>query len=58
MQKLRVMTQQGTPMRFDQGMEKLSEVQREWVNAFRMASIQNKRSELDRCLRKRLRDCI
>ena len=38
--------------------EKLNEVQRGWVNAFRMASIQNKLNELDGWIRNRLRYCV
>jgi len=34
-------------MSFDERIRKLNEVQRGWVNAFRMASIQNKLNELD-----------
>jgi len=41
-----------------QSIQKLNEVQRGWVNAFRMASIQNKLNELDGWLRNRLRYCI
>ncbi|MCP4552763.1 MAG: hypothetical protein GY834_12145 [Bacteroidetes bacterium] len=45
-------------MSFDERIGKLKEVQRGWVDAFRMASIQNKLNELDECLRNRLRYCI
>lgn len=34
-------------MRFDEHKQKLNEVQRGWVNAFRMASIHGKLKELD-----------
>jgi RNA-directed DNA polymerase len=57
-QKLKVLTRKTTPMSFDERIEKLNEVQRGWVNAFRMASIQNKLNELDGWLRNRLRYCI
>lgn len=57
-QKLKVLTRKTTPMSFDERIEKLNEVQLGWVNAFRMASIQNKLSELDGWLRNRLRYCI
>jgi hypothetical protein len=43
---------------YQQGIIKLNEVQRGWVNNYRMASIQNKLSELDGWLRNRLRYCI
>jgi len=57
-QKLKIFTRKTTPMSFDERIEKLNEVQRGWVNAFRMASIQNKLVELDGWLRNRLRYCI
>ncbi|MCY1722317.1 group II intron reverse transcriptase/maturase [Prolixibacteraceae bacterium Z1-6] len=57
-QKLKVLTRKTTPMSFDERIEKLNEVQRGWINAFRMASIQNKLVELDGWLRNRLRYCI
>jgi group II intron reverse transcriptase/maturase len=57
-QKLKVLTRKTTPMSFDERIEKLNEVQRGWVNAFRMASIQNKLAVLDGWLRNRLRYCI
>lgn len=57
-QKLKTITRKTTPISFDERIEKLKEVQRGWVNAFRMASIQNKLAELDGWLRNRLRYCI
>jgi RNA-directed DNA polymerase len=57
-QKLKTITRKTTPMSFDERIVKLNEVQRGWVNAFRMASIQNKLAELDGWLRNRLRYCI
>ena len=57
-QKLKIITRKTTPMSFDERIQKLKEVQRGWVNAFRMASIQNKLNELDGWLRNRLRYCI
>ena len=57
-QKLKTITRKTIPMSFDERIEKLNEVQRGWVNAFRMASIQNKLAELDGWLRNRLRYCI
>ncbi len=45
-------------MSFNERIRKLNEVQRGWVNNFRMASIQNKLNELDGWLRNRLRYCI
>lgn len=57
-QKLKPITRKTTPMSFDERIEKLGEVQRGWVNAFRMASIHGKLKELDGWLRNRLRYCI
>ena len=45
-------------MSFNERIMKLNEVQRGWVNNFRMASIQIKLNELDGWLRNRLRYCI
>jgi hypothetical protein len=45
-------------MSFGERIEKLNEVQRGWVNNFRMASIHGKLKELDGWLRNRLRYCI
>lgn len=57
-QKLKIITKKTTPMSFDERIRKLNEVQRGWVNNYRMASIQNKLNELDGWLRNRLRYCI
>jgi len=57
-QKLKILTRKTTPMSFDERIEKLNQVQRGWVNNFRMASIQNKLNELDGWLRNRLQYCI
>ena len=57
-QKLKTITRKTKPMSFDERIKKLNEVQRGWINAFRMASIQNKLAELDGWLRNRLRYCI
>ena len=57
-QKLKIITKKTTPMSFDERIRKLNEVQRGWVNNFRMASIQKKLNELDGWLRNRLRYCI
>lgn len=56
--KLKSITRKTTPMSFDKRIEKLGEVQRGWINAFRMASIQIKLAALDGWLRNRLRYCI
>ncbi len=57
-QKLKTITRKTTPVSFDERIGKLGEVQRGWINVFRMASIQNKLAELDGWLRNRLRYCI
>lgn len=56
--KLKTITRKTTPMSFDERIEKLGEVQRGWINAFRLASIQIKLADLDGWLRNRLRYCI
>ena len=38
-QKLKTITRKTTPMSFDERIQKLNEIQREWVNNFRMASL-------------------
>jgi group II intron reverse transcriptase/maturase len=57
-EKLKTITRKTTPMSFDERIQKLNEVQRGWVNNFRMASIYGKLKELDGWLRNRLRYCI
>jgi group II intron reverse transcriptase/maturase len=57
-QKLKTITRKTTPSTFDERIQKLNEVQRGWLNYFRMASIQGKLKELDGWLRNRLRYCI
>jgi RNA-directed DNA polymerase len=57
-QKLKTITRKTTPMSFDERIEKLNEVQRGWVNYFRMASIFNKLVDIDGWIRNRLRYCI
>ena len=57
-QKLKTITRKTTPMSFDERIQKLNEVQRGWVNNYRMASIYNKLLDLDGLVRNRLRYCI
>lgn len=57
-QKLKTITRKTTPSTFDERITKLKEVQRGWIEYFRMASIQGKLKELDGWLRNRLRYCI
>jgi RNA-directed DNA polymerase len=57
-QKLKTITRKTTPSTFDERIKKLKEVQRGWLQYFRMASIQGKLKDLDGWLRNRLRYCI
>lgn len=57
-EKLKLITRKTTPMSFDERIQKLKEVQRGWVNNFRMANIQVKLQEVDGWVRNRLRYCI
>ena len=57
-QKLKHITRKTTPMSMDERLQKLDEVQRGWVNNYRIASIQQKLDELDGWVRNRLRYCI
>ena len=56
--KLKEITRKTTPMSFDERIQKLKEVQRGWINNFRLASMQGKLKEIDGWLRNRLRYCI
>ena len=55
---LKAITRKTAPYSFDERIRKLKEVQRGWVNYFRMASIHGKLKELDGWVRNRLRYCI
>ncbi len=57
-QKLKTVTRKTTPMSFDERIERLNQIQRGWVNNYRMASIQQKLLKLDGWVRNRLRYCI
>ena len=57
-QKLKTVTRKTTPMSFNERIEKLNEIQRGWINAYRMASIRNKLEDIDGWVRNRLRYCI
>jgi hypothetical protein len=56
--KLKSVTRKTAPNSFDERIRKLKEVQRGWVNYFRMASIYGKLRDLDGWVRNRLRYCI
>ena len=55
---LKTVTKKTAPSTFDERIVKLKEIQRGWLNYFRMANIQGKLKELDSWLRSRLRYCI
>lgn len=57
-QKLKTITRKTTPMSFDERIQELNNVQRGWVNNYRMASVHGKLKELDGWVRNRLRYCI
>jgi len=57
-QKLKSITRKTAPKSFDERIRKLKEVQRGWVNYFRIASIHGKLKDLDGWVRNRLRCCI
>lgn len=56
--KLKTETRKTTPKSFDDRIQKLNQIQRGWVNNYRMASIQLKLEKLDGWVRNRLRYCI
>lgn len=55
---LKQITRKTAPKCLQERLQKLLEVQRGWINYFRMASIQSKLKELDSWVRNRLRYCI
>jgi len=57
-QKLKLITRKTSPMSMDERLQKLNEVQRGWVNNYRIANMQQKLEELDGWIRNRLRYCI
>lgn len=57
-QRLKTITRKTTPMRFDERIRKITEVQRGWLNYFKGTNIKGKLKELDGWLRNRLRYCI
>jgi group II intron reverse transcriptase/maturase len=56
--KLKKVTRKTTPMSLEERIQKLNQIQRGWVNNYRMASIQLKLEKLDGWVRNRLRYCI
>lgn len=57
-QHLKSITRKTTPQSVSERIRKLKEVQRGWVNYFRMASITGKLRDMDGWVRNRLRYCI
>ena len=57
-EKLKSVTKKTKPMSFEERIVKLNEIQRGWVNYFRMASLSGKLKDLDSWVRNRLRYCI
>ena len=56
--KLKAITRKTTPASFDERIHKLKEVQRGWLQYYRMASIQEKLKDVDGWVRNRFRCCI
>lgn len=57
-EKLKSITRKTTPKSFEMRMQALKEVQRGWLNYFRLGSIYGKLRDLDGRLRNRIRYCI
>ncbi len=57
-QKLKAVTRKTIPMSFDERIRRLTDIQRGWINNYRMANIYAKLAELDGWIRNRLRYCI
>ena len=56
--ELKEATRKTCPMSFEMRMSKLKQVQRGWLNYFRMANIRSKLQSIDSWLRNRIRYCI
>lgn len=56
--KLKELSRKTTPTTFDERIQKIKQIQRGWINKFRLANIQGKLIELDGWLRNRLRYCF
>ena len=55
---LKAVTRKTIPMTFDERISRLNQIQRGWVNYFKLASIQSKLKKVDEWVRNRLRYCI
>jgi len=56
--KLKEATRKTTPMSFEERVQEIKQIQRGWINNFRLANIKGKLLELEGWLRNRLRYCI
>lgn len=56
--KLKEITRKTSPLSFDQRIEKLKDVQRGWLNYYKLSHIYAKLAKIDSWLRNRLRACI
>lgn len=56
--ELKETTRKTNPMSFEMRMSKLKEIQRGWLNYFRLANISSKLQSIDSWLRNRIRYCI
>ena len=57
-EKLKAATKKTSPLKLEERIQKLKEVQQGWINYFRVASLTGKLKELDSWVRNRLRYCI
>ena len=57
-ENLKSVTRKTAPLRIEERIKKLTEIQRGWINYFRMASIHAKLKDIDGWIRNRLRYCI
>lgn len=57
-EKLKAATKKTGPLKLEERIQKLKEIQQGWINYFRMASLTGKLKELDSWVRNRLRYCI
>lgn len=57
-EELKAVTRKTAPLSFNTRIDRLKEIQRGWINYFRMASMQAKLKEIDSWVRNRLRYCI
>lgn len=56
--KLKVLPRKTLPASFDERIERINQLVREWINYFKLGSIQQKLKKLEEWLRNRLRYCI